>query len=245
MTKRPSKKQSKPEERREHVRVPVASDWGEVQPLLGATLHWPNHETSQVFDISYFGVATGKPALFEVKIEDAVQIQMDLGEETSLKLNARVAWGTDKVVGLRLDPLGIDERQALDEFLEDRLIGINLRRIDRRHFGSFDFSVWYHGPNDTNVFLWTDLKTDRILKAEIELDGRVLIFDGAELLTGGARPRSITDEIGSGSVDEAELPAVASGSLPIVKRALAILAQVDERRGPMRDFLALLVKAAQ
>lgn len=235
-------------DRREYIRVPVASDWGELQPLLGAILHWPNHETSPVFDLSYFGVAASRPALFAPLKGDRLELRIELGKEASIPLKGKMAWGNDKVIGIQLDPLKVEARQAFDDFLEDRLIGLNLRRVDRRHYGPFDFSVWYHGPHDTNVYLWQDIKTDKILKAEIELDGRVLIFDGKQLLSGGARAASLTDQIGAGSrlaVDDDDLPVEVEDHNPLVKRALSILSQVDEPRGPMRDFLTLLAKAAK
>lgn len=248
MKKKATKKATDPlKNRREHIRVPVAGDWGDVQPLLGAALHWPNHETSPVFDLSYFGVAAGRPALYSPKADERMDLRIDLGKDASVPLKGRVAWTGDRVIGFQLDPLGIEARQALDDFLEDRLIGMNLRRVDRRHYGPFDFSVWYHGPHNTNVFLWQELKTDKITKAEIELDGRVLIFDGKQLLSGGARAMSLTDQIGAGSkdADDDVLPTVMKDHMPLVKRTLSILSQVDEPRGPLREFLSLLAKAAK
>jgi hypothetical protein len=227
---------SKGSERRQFERIPVALDWGEVQPLLGALIHWPNHETSPVFDMSYFGLAAGRPALFKAEPNQSHSVQLELGKEPLLPVQARIAWCKDKLVGLELKPLNIVARQVFDEFFEDRLIGKNLRRIDRRYYAAgSDFSVWYHGPLDTNVFLWQENGSDEVRRAEIELDGRILIFDGQQIISGGASPRTSLEP-----VEENEL--ILEKSLPLVKRVMSILSQVDEPRGPMRSFLIQLAK---
>lgn len=74
-----------------------------------------------------------------------------------------------------------------------------------------------------------------------------MIFDGKQLLSGGARAMSLTDQIGAGSkdADDDVLPTVMKDHMPLVKRTLSILSQVDEPRGPLREFLSLLAKAAK
>lgn len=243
MRKKSKKKAESALDRRRYERVPMALDWEDLQPLLGAIVHWPNHETSAVFDLSYFGMALGRPALLSLAPDQFYELQIDLGRQASLGIQVRVAWLKDNAVGAELMPLDVEARQAFDEFLEDRLIGSHLRLVDRRYYApGAEFSVWYHGPQDTNVFLWQE--TDgSIARAEIELDGRILIYDGNQVLSGGASPRSLTDEIGSGTLMEVpDLPAVLEPTMPIVRRTLSILSQIEEVRSPLRKLLGQLAK---
>jgi hypothetical protein len=48
-----------------------------------------------------------------------------------------------------------------------------------------NFQYWFHGPNDTNVFVWVN--GERIKKAIVELNHQILTWDQGELSQGKTR----------------------------------------------------------
>jgi hypothetical protein len=224
------------EDQRKFERVPLAMDWGALQPLLGAVAHWSNHEAVPVFDLSYRGLAMGRPVLQTLERDARQTLSLDLGLHKGVKLQVRVVWMKPEIVGVEIESLESRARQDLANFLEDRLIGRHLHRVDRRYYdAAATFTAWYHGPRDTNVFLWQDTRTGMFTRFEIEFDGQVVWFDGRQLLQGGGRARSLTDEIGENAAQE---PVILRRDSPLIERALSVLSQIDEPRGPLRDFLS-------
>lgn len=232
------------ENRRRHERVSVPLGWGDADSVLGAQLSWPNHEVSQIFDLSYQGVAVAKPSLFEGKANEEIMVTFKLGDNEEFSATLMVMWISENAVGGELLNLTLAMREKIDDFLEDRLLGLHLRPVNKKYFAQkSDFSHWYHGPKDTNVFIWQE-RSGQISKAEIELDGRVLIYSDGELLSGGGQEYSLTDAIGSGSRVEQDLDlSVNLGrDAPIVRRVMNILSQIEEQKGPLKDLIAALAK---
>jgi len=225
-----SKSPSKGLERRRFERVALNLDWGKAKPILGAKIMWPNGESGEVLDMSYQGLAGMRPALYEIKVSQKVQVHMDLPGEQSANLVGRVVWFNDTMVGLEFSPLDLDTRALIDEFLEDRLVGLHLRSIDRRYFKEGEsFSHWYHGPKETNIYLWISVKGD-LERAIIEMEGQSLVYENGELLGAGLNVSSVDSDL------KVEMP----NSSPMVKRAREVLSQLKEQQKPLRHLLEVL-----
>ncbi len=200
-------------------RVPLALEWGGAQTILGAELEWPNHELSSVFDLSYFGLAAARPALFTFAPNDRFKLKVRLGAVGTMELMGRVAWSNDKTVGIEILETTALARLDLDRFLGDQLIGRHLSRVDKQFYGqSADFSVWYHGPGDTNIYLWLHA-SGQIDRAEIEVDGEIIQFDGKNIYPAG-RPA-------------------------LIFRAMMVLSQIDESKTSLRPLMEALAKGAR
>lgn len=235
------KDQNRGMDRRRHERIPLNMDWGAAQPLLGAQLLWPNYEASGVLDMSHSGLAVTRPALLNLTDNQSMTILLHLGRRPEFETSARVAWLRDQILGLELMNLSLNARQAIDDFLEDRLVGRHLRAVSSEFFSSsVNFTHWYHGPKDTNVFLWIEAGKDEIKRAEVELDGQMLVYSQGEITLGGRRgqrsleaPVVATDELLEVAVDR---------QTPLVKRVLEVLSQIEEAKGPIRKLLEVLVR---
>lgn len=227
-----------PFKRRKYERVPVEVDWGSFQPLLGAILIWPNHETSSIYDISYSGMALVRPALLSFEKNQTIQVQVSFGEKPPVSFKVIVQWANEQVLGVKFTALGLSEHEALDDFLEDRLIGRHMRKIDPKFFGKgVDFSVWYHGPRETNFYLWQE--KGQVTRAEFELDRQTLIYENGQLLRGG----KLSQEQEQKDLELEDLFLETSQEAPLVRRVIEVLSQIDEPRGPMKELLKILVKS--
>lgn len=212
-------KDKSPVDQRRAERVPLALEWGGAQSLLGAELVWPNHEVSAVFDLSYFGLAAARPALFTFRQNDLVKLDLRLGQMGVMAFTGRVAWSNEKTIGLEIVETSALARLELDRFLGDQLIGRHLSRVDKQFYGqNADFSVWYHGPGDTNIYLWTAIN-GQIDRAEIEVDGELIQFDGKEIFPAG-RPA-------------------------LTFRGMMVLSQIDEAKTALRPLMEALAKGAK
>lgn len=202
--------------RRRFERVPMALDWGVAQAIVGAEWHWANHEVGQVFDMSYQGLAVAQAALAPCSVNQMVRGELVLGGVGKLSLNARVAWTKGTLAGLEIKDVSLEARQAFEKFLKDKLIGLSMKRVEPKFFlETADFSTWYHGPGDTNIYLWQN-DGGQILRAEVEIGGALLTYD-----RGVVAPQ---------------------GDSELVRRVMALLTQINEPQTQLKDLLAALSK---
>lgn len=161
------------QDKRRHTRIYFRSDFGPANQILGAQLVWPNQEISDVFDISYKGLAVSRPGLMVLTQQQNEAVELQLGGSIAARVPVQVVWLKEQLVGLELGDLSADQLKTLHDFLTDKLIGQHLHPIDPQYFSSAsDFQFWYEGPNSTHVFLWTRGGSNRfdIERALVELD---------------------------------------------------------------------------
>ena len=71
----------------------------------------------------------------------------------------------------------IDARIFIDRLISDRVIGLNMSLVDPKFYSAnASFTHWFHGPKDTNLFLWEE-ENGEILKAQFDLHNAVLVFE--------------------------------------------------------------------
>lgn len=167
-------------ENRKHTRVRIPHEVIEWSRLLGAKAHWPSHEQGEVYDLAYKGAAVDTPVVYAVELDQKLMMQFSLNPYGDIKVECRVAWKTDKRIGLEFEQMSAEAKQRLDQYLDHKLIGQNLKPVDPRHFHpNVDFTDWYMGPHDTHVFLWRNASS-QINKAIVETDFGKTEFDGVE-----------------------------------------------------------------
>ncbi len=165
-------------ENRKHVRVKIPHDITEWTRLLGAKAHWPSHEQVEVYDLAYKGAAVGTPAIFTAELDQKIKIKFSLNPYGDIDVGCRIAWKTEQRLGLEFEQMSAEAKQRLDQYLDHKLIGQNLKPVDKRHFhSSADFTDWFMGPHDTHVFLWRG-GTSEINKAIVETDFGSVEFNG-------------------------------------------------------------------
>lgn len=196
------------QERRRYPRV--QTPFGEIFPFLGARVLWPNNETSDVVDLSYKGMAVRRPGLFQIKEKETVRLFVEIGNERPFECRARLVWSNAEWVGLEITTLPSAGHLALRAFLDDTLLGLSLRQVDREHFGAqSNFSYWYQAGGEGHLFIWVNAKAE-VEKVQFELRG-----DRLELVRGEkVDPRN-----------------------PVVQKALRILSQLRDAAISVESFV--------
>ncbi|MBK8204947.1 MAG: PilZ domain-containing protein [Bdellovibrionales bacterium] len=214
-------------DRRRFERIPLNLIGAMLSHSSGAQMIWPNLESSGIMDMSHSGLAATRPALQQLAIDQIYKVGVILGRATQLDLKVRVVWLREQLLGLELVETTVLVRARIDDFLQDRIIGRHIRSVASEHFApGVGFQYWYHGPKDTNVYLWTDQLKNEIQRAEVEIDGEVLCYEKGKLSIGGEPSMKRIDR-----------------ETPLLRRALEILSQIDESKGPMRQLLEALIRA--
>lgn len=220
-------------DQRKFPRIYLQSSARAAAPILGASAHWPGGQKLEVFDLSYIGVAVLKQAGMEAKIGEKRTVQIELsGEDAPIDFPGEVARITDRVVALRFDTLPTQALRALDRFLHAKLLGLHMRPIDRKFFSqTATFTHWFHGPNNTDVFLWFEELA--LKKAVVEIGGDFLKWKGGTFFTGVAR--QVLDREGDDYLKplldgdfDAESGAGQVGLTPMMSRTLDLLSQIDD-----------------
>ena len=149
------------------------------QEVFGALAQWPNGTMSRVFDMSYSGVAIESSMSLESKIGDMVTLHFHLGGFPDQKLASRVVWMNRHIVGFEfLDTQ--ESRRKLQAFLHDKLLGLNLNLVARDLYPEkAAFSEWFHGPKDTNLYLWKN--EDRVKRALLTLESLLINFENGKM----------------------------------------------------------------
>lgn len=139
--------------------------------IAGAEVIWPTKERLPVFDMSLTGAALGRPRDMKLLVTDQMPLRLRLGRFGEVEVRAEIMWFNDNIVGIHFSPQPTEVRLKLNAFLTDRLVGANLRPVDKAFFAAgLDCDRWLHGPRETNVYLWQG-EGSRLTHVMIEFDG--------------------------------------------------------------------------
>jgi hypothetical protein len=168
-------RQDSVKDRRKYQRVLVEPS----SKILSVTL--VGYGKTLVFDMSYEGAALAQPR--EKKVSDVekdlvLHLQTEIDEAT---INAKSVRVNQEVVAVQFDEISVPARVIIDRVVTDRIVGLNTMLIDPKHYsGKSDFSFWFHGPKDTNLYLWVD--AERLVKAQMEMANAAMVFEDDMLL---------------------------------------------------------------
>ncbi len=135
-----------------------------------------DHGPTLVFDMSYEGAAFAQPK--EKKIAEVDQplklhLKTDVDEATIAAKAVRVS---EEVVAVTFKEIGVAARVIIDRVVTDRIVGLNMSLIDPKHYSEqADFSFWFHGPKDTNLYLW--MEGENLIKSQFDMAGATMIMD--------------------------------------------------------------------
>lgn len=195
------------EEKRRYTRVHFRGDIGQAFRIWGAKVLWSNQEVSDVFDLSFKGLAASKPGLLDLKPESLQSIKLELGERVPVLVPARVVWLSDQLVGLELGDISSEAHRQLNSFLTDKLIGQHMRPVDKQYFtADATFDYWFQGPKTTNLFLWCDKEDPtKVIQVVLDFDGQVWEFENRRVVKGGQLNERAIQILGQLTVTEFRL----------------------------------------
>jgi hypothetical protein len=200
-------------EQRKYQRARIQPALAEAVTALGASVIWPNLETSYVLDLSYKGAAARRPGLFPVAVQTRAAVELKLGWLEPFRVQTRIVWCTLDGLGMEFIEIPPEGHRAMSEFLDATLIGFLLRPVERALFSrGQNFTHWFQGPAGIHVFVWLN-STRLVDRVNVDLDGNTVQFE---------RGRG-----GSGPLNER-------------RKALLILSQMDKPGLPMEEFLRTL-----
>ncbi|MGE3758714.1 MAG: hypothetical protein AB7H97_13215, partial [Pseudobdellovibrionaceae bacterium] len=165
-------------DRRRYPRLFLAQLDSDYKEILGAKILWPREGQSVVYDMSYAGLAVecgGRTLQF--KSGQHLEVGLKLPGQDPFPIEVDVIRVTPKIVALKVATTSPDGRIKIDQFLKDQIVGGNTRRMNPAILDKGAMSdVWYHGPFDTNFFLWG--QSDKLTKVVFEYDNLLLTYEG-------------------------------------------------------------------
>ena len=179
---------------------------------------------SVVFDMSYSGSALAQPEEKKVVTTGGtVSIHLKSGEIEST-VESRVVRCTDKIFAVEFLTVPSDARILIDRLISDRMIGINMNLIDPKHYNTQSgFSHWFHGPKETNLFLWST--NDKLSKAQLDLNNVVLIYEDDSFIF-------------ENKGESKGFPAL--NHQQIMQKALSIISQMHSNVVPLNELKSML-----
>ena len=134
-----------------------------------------------VFDMSYEGAAFAQPK--ERKISDVdekmvLHLKTEIDEARIQSVAVRV---NEEVAAVHFLDISVEARIIIDRVVSDRIVGLNMNLIDPKHYSAkADFNFWFHGPKETNLYLW--MEGSKLIKAQMEMSNAAMVFEDDMLL---------------------------------------------------------------
>lgn len=178
-----------------------------------------------VFDMSYSGAAFGQPKEKPIEAgaqEITVRLKTPLDEA---ELKAKIIRAGSDLVAVQFVEINVEARIIIDRVVTDRMIGLNMFLIDSRHYSeNADFNFWFHGPKETNLYLWCS--GDRLVKAQMELDSSLLFYEDDSFIF----EQKFTDNDAIPKMNNQQ----------IAVKALGISQQIEIKLDALKEFKDLL-----
>jgi hypothetical protein len=125
--------------------------------LASATAHYRGR-SFPVLDLSHTGLALQREEIANHELPDVTQTEpmsVALGLLEPVAVQVALVRQSERVLAFEFSNMSTEGRLAIDKFLDPKMIGLNMRPVDRAFFSPGEtFSLWYCGPRDTNFFLW-------------------------------------------------------------------------------------------
>lgn len=228
--------------RRRYPRLFMAHKDEAYSNIVGAKVIWPNGHQSQVLDMSYAGIAVSpQGVLSTVKEGQDLSVQLKIGDSEAFALQVRIVRVSAALIGLKIETTSIEGRLKIDQHLKDQIVGQNTRKVspDLLH-PSAKAQSWYHGPFDTNLFIWRDA-SGAINKVVIEYDNLILSLENGQYDV--VRSYSANEETKGYAAPfmDKNSPRVSMGA-SWLDRLKKMLVQVEDPEGEIRLLLDLLNK---
>lgn len=128
-------------------------------------------KTFPVVDLSHTGLAMLREEIADHELPDVTKsepMSLTLGLLPSFTVQVKLVRHSERIMAFEFSSVPTEGRLAIDKFLDPKMIGLNMRPVDRAFFSPGEtFSIWFCGPRDTNFFLW--LSGSRLERAIIQM----------------------------------------------------------------------------
>lgn len=147
-------------------------------PLKNLSLMWPDRSRSDVYDLSLAGALISSQGQLTLrKPGQQFEVRLDLDDKgNSVFLKARIEGVSGDSIGLVFEALSAAHRLVIEQNVKDRILIQNLRAMSESVIG-LSGAQWFHGPFDTNIFLWQESPGFSLEKAIVEYDNLLWFFE--------------------------------------------------------------------
>lgn len=156
------------------------------EPLIGVSWMWPDRSRSPVFDISLAGMlVSAKGYIGKLKLGEQFESRLDLDDKgASIQVKVRVEKISADSLSLAFESLSADRRLVIEQNLKDRILIQNFKKMkDTSGLApQLQGAEWFHGPFDTNFFMWQLNPGYSLEKAIVEYDHLLVIFEEGKAL---------------------------------------------------------------
>jgi hypothetical protein len=178
-----------------------------------------------VFDMSYTGAAIKQPQERKILNPDEAIVLRIKTEVDEAQIQAKVIRVNQDIVALEFEKIGVPARIIIDRVVTDRIVGINMTFVEPKHYNSkADFTHWFHGPKETNLYLWW--AQERLFKAQMDMENCLLFLELNHFYF----------------ENKINLPADLTklNNSQIALKALAIVEQIEKDIKPLSEFKKIL-----
>jgi hypothetical protein len=156
---------------RRYKRAMLLTGGGGIQQEIASASAQFRGRPFAVVDLSHTGVAIERGELSDADFPDASKpesIVLNVGMLEPFSVQATLARHSESVLAFEFVDVPTEGRLTIDRFLDPKMIGLNMRAVDRSFFSPGEtFTLWFCGPRDTNFFLW--MNGARLDRAIIQL----------------------------------------------------------------------------
>lgn len=156
---------------RRYKRALLLTGGGGIQQEIASASAQFRGKPFAVVDLSHTGVAIERGDLTDADFPDASKPEsmvLNVGMLEPFSVQATLARHSESVLAFEFVDVPTEGRLTIDRFLDPKMIGLNMRAVDRSFFSPGEtFTLWFCGPRDTNLFLW--MNGSRLDRAIIQL----------------------------------------------------------------------------
>jgi hypothetical protein len=230
--------------KRRYPRIVIPTEKTDLHTIVGINAQVPSGEKVPVLDLSYNGAAIVRPGKHTEKIGTNIPLQFVFENHMLKPVQAEIVRTSDSAVGLRFGEMSPQTRLDFDKMMSDKMLGLNTHRVrtdllnsrDRRH----NLSHWYHGPKDTNIFVW--MWENKLLRFKIEVDYQLIEFEEGNLSFTQTLPETEFFRDGySGYAEVRSSSNVSFSQTDLLKRAVNILSHIPKRGAVIDSVIDILL----
>ena len=223
-------------EKRKFPRVDLNNLPADIKRMIGASVVWPWNETTSVIDLSHNGAALAVPKSKNIAPGEELDLQFVIDGFPKFRVASSIARAGEHIVGIKFLAMDTAARMQFEKFLQSKLIGLSVRLVNPHFYGPSDnFTYWFHGPHDFNVFIWE--QAGHVERAMVEMGEDVLLYDGGSFRAG-------QKGLDQASNQQTWRDNPDGNKMEDIHRALEILSQVQESKELLAPLVRLLVDAS-
>lgn len=232
---------------RKYPRVVLPLHEKDLHQIVGVKAAVISGPQVPVLDLSYGGAALEfGPSSSNYKVGDKLGIQF-VYEGNMLKPAAsEVVRLSPHAVAVKFKEMTPETRLGFDQIIKDKMIGLNTYQIRSELLNPFersqDLSCWFHGPRDTNIFIWQ--RHGHIDKAVIEFDYYLINYEGGQFKLGRSDADTQAEVAGYVAYvkPESNHQGLGASDLEVLKRVTSMISQIPAKNAEIKWLLEILLQ---